>query len=185
MVGDRSADELPSDDQVRYMLTSGASGGESDRDRHRATLIKLGERLFPAYERILADKLKYPREVIGILYILPSVKADRTRFVEHAVELLAVSAPDLRMGALHLLAVIGQARDAAPVVALLSDERRDVAFAAATTLEAIGGPRELTAFDVWLSTSSNRKKDDELRQHVAECRYQLKKRLDKQKKAPK
>lgn len=156
----------------------------SERDRHRATLIELGARLFPAYERILAQRNKYPREVIGILSVLPSVNADRSRFVDPAIELLAVPAPDLRMGALRLLAEIGRVSDAPPVVALLSDEDYSCAYNAAVTLAAIGGPRELAAFDVWFVTNP-RRKNEELRQHVAKCRDELKLRLEKEKKARK
>jgi hypothetical protein len=166
------ADELPSDARLRTLLRSG-------EDRDKAALIKLGDRLFPAYERLLTDKTKNAEEIEGILHILRHVKTDRSQFVEHAVVLLASPISSTRRLSLHLLALIGREREASPVVALLSDEY--VNYSAATALAAIGGSRELVAFDIWLMTSPHRK-DEDLRQHVAKCRDELKQRLEKEKK---
>jgi HEAT repeat protein len=165
---------LPSDARLQTLLRSGA-------DEDHKTLINYGERLFPAYERLLADKTKNIREVEGILGILRYVKADRSRFVDDAAEVLASPLSSWRRISLQLLADIGRERDASPVVALLSDEQYSVAYNAAETLAAIGGPRELVAFDIWLITNP-RRKDEELRRHVAKCRAELKQRLEKVKK---
>ena len=168
----RAAERCPTRE---YYLRSG-------EEEHKKMLIKLGDRLFPAYERLLTDRIKNAQAIEGAFYVLCYVKADRSRFVEPAVKLLAFPASSTRRMSLHLLMEIGGVREASPVVALLSD--RDVVFTAATALAAIGGPRELVAFDVWLMTSPLREIVD-IRQHVAKCRAELKQRLEKQKKAGK
>jgi hypothetical protein len=59
----------------------------------------------------------------------------------------------------------------------LSDTDKVVVNGAAKALAAIGGPREVTAMDVWLLGGSHRD-EAHLRQHVKNCRDKLKKRLD-------
>jgi hypothetical protein len=140
------------------------------------TLLDMGERAFPAFEAILSDPKAKPFEVRGVFSIVGTVKADRRRFVEHAVRRLADADSGVRKSAVWVLERIGTAKEASPVVALLSDENKVTVHYAAKTLAAIGGPREVVAMDAWLLGASHRG-DAHLRQHVKECRDKLQKRL--------
>lgn len=153
----------------------------------RRQLIQLGEKVFPAFEAILSDPKAKPHQVARIFGVLYAVKADRRRFLEHAVRGLANADSKTRWAAVELLGQIGTPAEASPVVALLSDGNRVadqvIVYSAAKTLAAIGGPREVIAMDVWLLGASHRN-DPQLRRHVAQCRDKLKERLDKMPKDP-
>ncbi len=88
----------------------------------------------------------------------------------------------MRVFAVRLLGQIGSERDTPPIVALLSDKDPTISCNAATTLQAIGNHRTLTALDVWLN-SGNHQDNEVLRKHVAKCRDELKQRLEKEKRA--
>jgi HEAT repeat protein len=147
-----------------------------------ASLVKSGERAFPAFDAILADPMSEPAHVARVFAVLGHVKANRDRFVEPTVSRLADTDPRVRRCAVILLGQIGGPRDTPPVVALLSDKDRTVSYAAAKSLAAIGGSRDLTAIEVWLR-AGNHRDDGELLGHVAKCRDELKQRLEKEKKA--
>ena len=173
----------PSDREIREMLqVDDQIGGE------QRTLIAFGEQLFPAYLRILAAKDVKPTEVTRIFSMLTVVKADRSRFHEHAVDGLAHSRNGVRRSAVALLAEIGGERDTAPIHALLSDGDFTVGVAAVKTIQAIGGPRDLAALNTWLAVSNDkrytpeyRKQYEILREYVTKSRDGLKERLDKEK----
>jgi HEAT repeat protein len=112
-----------------------------------------------------------------------------TGFVEpRLAAVVAHSHPDVRRTAVILLGQIGSERDAARVVALLSDEEWTIPFAAAKALAAIGDRRAPAAMDVWLNSGLHRANAAEYeaqRKHVIKCRDELKERLDKAKKPDK
>lgn len=140
---------------------------------------------FPLYARILDDPKEDSYIVEQTLWVLSKVNADRSRFLERAVAKLADAHPGVRLTAVELLAQIGSEQDAAPVVALLADEKWEVPFAAAKALAAIGDRRTLAAMDVWLNSGLHRANVAEYeaqRKHVAKCRDELKQRLEKAKK---
>jgi HEAT repeat protein len=134
-------------------------------------------KVFPAYEGILSDPKSASYEVEGVFSVLYKVKADRRRFIKHALSRFTDSNYHLRWTAVWFLQSAGSPAEASPVVALLSDEHREVGYAAAKTLAAIGGPNEVVAMDVWLRGVS-RHDDRKLREHVQKCRDELKKRLN-------
>jgi hypothetical protein len=166
-------------EKIRGMLRS----FEFNRKNY-GILVGMGAKAFPAYEAILADPKTDPDSVGCIFTVLESVDADRGRFVDPAVRWLANPNWEARVYIVRCLGKIGSSREVAPVVALLADERPSVAFAAATTLVAIGDRRALAAMDIWLNSGSNRG-DKALREHVAKCRDELKQRLEKEKKPDK
>lgn len=100
----------------------------------RTRLLRMGADAFPAYEDILNDPKATPVEVSRILDLVRLVKADRSRFLAHALRRLADSDKEVRCDAVQLLAEIGTSADASPVVALLSDGDRMVVHSSATTL---------------------------------------------------
>ena len=141
-------------------------------------LVEMGEKAFPIYEAILADPKADDGDVGRLLLVIGEVKADRRRFIKYAVSRLTDAKFGVRLNAVLLLEDIGTVAEASPVVALLSDERVEIVYAAAKTLAAIGGPNEVVAMDVWLHVVS-RRDDTNLRKRVQKCRDALKKRLDK------
>lgn len=153
-----------------------------------ATLVEMGEIAFPAFEAILTNPDVDPEEIQRIFVVLKSVKCDRSRFVEKAVERLGDSNARVRGSSVELLACIGSERDSQLLHILLSDGVTSIGYRAATTLATIGGNRDLTAFNVWLIISDHKRftpgkqaSHDSLREHVAKCRDELKARLDKEK----
>jgi HEAT repeat protein len=140
-------------------------------------LLKLGESAFPAYEALLADPTEHPVRIVNIFVVLRDIKGDRSRFLEHAVRRLVDGDEGVRWHAVKLVAEIGSIAEASPLIALLSDKDITVRYAAAQTLVAIGGSREVIAMDAWLLGDSHRA-DFKYRQRVKECRDQLQKRLD-------
>jgi HEAT repeat protein len=167
-------DDIPHWQDIRDSLRE-----EVDYFRNKQhPLVSLGEKAFPAYVKILEAKDAEPGDICSVFEILVQVKGDRSRFLEYAVNGLADKQFLTRLAAVELLGQIGSEKDAAPVVALLSDERREASFAAAKTLAAIGDRRTVVAFDVWLR-SGNHWQDRELLQHVTKRRDELKARLEK------
>lgn len=148
------------------------------RDAALDKLHRLGEKgAFPAFEAILADP-KSADEIANVLDALRQMKGDRGRFVTPAVRALAHSQLKVRVGAAELLGQIGSPKEASPLVALLSDADEAAVSAAARTLAAVGGPRELVAMDAWLLGVSH-KDNRALRDRVTGFRDDLKARLDK------
>src|SRR5687768_13337268 len=74
---------------------------------------------FPLYARILDDPEESSYLVQRTFLALAKIEGDRRQFLERAVAKLADRHPSVRRTAVQLLAQIGSARDAAPVVALL------------------------------------------------------------------
>lgn len=181
----RPGDDPRDDRAIRQALSA------HEFKEERLALISFGEKLFPAYERILADKNATRHEIGRIYIVLSAVKADRRRFLERAVASLVDSDSGNRRCAVILLGQIGSERDTAPIVALLSDTEFTVGYAAAETLQAIGGPRDLAAMNTWLAVSKpeNYSKEyqgsyETIRKNVTKSRDELKTRLDKAKKKP-
>jgi HEAT repeat protein len=144
-----------------------------------------GDKLFPVFERILKDKASEPRHIEGALRRITGLpNTDRKRFLEYAVDSLSHSDVLVRFAAIELLAQIGSASDAAPVVALLSDKEWTNGIAAAKALAAIGDKRTLAAMNAWLASSDVRwpmsgSPNEDLRKHVAKYRDALRGRLEK------
>ena len=173
--GGTAKGQAPSDKHVRHLLGFVEIGPESQE------LVALGEKAFPAYERILADPKATALEAGRIFSVLQHVKADRSRFVEPAVKWLTAPDGDARWDAIRLLGKIGSRKDSPPIVALLWNEDRTVVRAAAETLAAIGGDRELMALDIWLKSGSHRT-DVDLRRIVRQCRDALEPKVVEEKK---
>ena len=146
----------------------------------RAVLIKMGNKVYPAFQVILADSNSEPVHIERAMGVIASVSGERGQFIDPAVHYLSDRAWEVRWSAVHLLEEIGSSRDTAPVVALLSDERREVSYAAAKALIAIGDQRTVAAMDVWLN-SGNHRDIEQLLAHVKKCRDELKERLKKAK----
>ena len=157
-------------------------GGEEFKE-DRQKLVAWGAEAFPIYLGILEHKECTAMEKSRIFSVLRSVKADRSRFLEAVVSALAHENWSLRSSAVQLVAQIGTAKDASPVVALLSDgvepAYQSNCHFAAKTLAAIGGPREVIAMDAWLLGVSYAD-DKPLRTHVKKCRDELAARLAKE-----
>lgn len=170
-----SNEDSPTVDEVTELLRE----NEDNFSAGHQKLEKLGEKAFPAYVKILDRGGPFPSDISNIFYVLTQVKADRSRFLEYAINGLAHKNVSVRYNAVQLLAQIGCAKDTAPVVALLSDKQWEIPFAAAKTLAAIGDRRTVDAFDVWLQTDGIQREDRQLLEHVKKCREELKARLDK------
>ncbi len=177
-----SNDDIPNDRAIRLMLTAIEFKGE------RKLLVQHGEKIFPCFERILADPDANSTELTRLFIVLTAAKADRSRFLEPAVAKLSHSDKSVRRVAVSLLGEIGSERDAAPIVALLADEEFTVGVAAAKTLSTIGGPRELAALNIWLKVTKPENYSKEwqgshegLRKNVTKSRDALKARLDEAK----
>jgi hypothetical protein len=181
LCGFAPASPPPSVKEVRQLLNVAHFKEE------RQVLITMGEKAFPAFKAILSDPEATTAEVGRILGTLCEVKADRGRFLNHAVRALAHKDSGARRAAVKLLEQIGTSAEASPVVALLSDGHmvadKPIVYYAANTLAAIGGWREVVAMDAWLLGASHRD-DAHLRRHVSECRDRLKKRLDERPRDP-
>jgi len=174
-VGLSNVNSMPthSETTVRNLL----NGAEFKEERQK--LIAGGEHYFRAYETILTDPKAKTHEVARIFNVIREVKADRSRFLEHAASALAHEDGWVRGSAVQLLADIGSRAVAAPIVALLSDGEKVAdqvnAYLAAKALAALGGPREVIAMDTWLLGVSHRD-DRHLRAHVKKWRDELEKR---------
>ena len=167
---------------------SGLSNWEDVEDRLDGLkrLNELGAaKVYPALEAILAKPADDGDEVRRALAVAYEMKGDRSRFVEPAVRALAHPHPSVRRNAARLLGEIGTAKDASPLVALLSDSDDPCVNSAIMALAAIGGPREVVALDVWLVGSSQGAKDKVLRPRGKKYRDELEQRLAKEKKAAK
>ena len=165
------------EDRIRDLLSSDDMLDEKE-------LVRLGAytpAAFPLYCRILENPAE-DRYIVGrTLYALSRSKGDRSQFVDLVVRRLADKHVSTRSSAVILLAQIGSARDAAPVVALLSDKEWTIPIAAAKTLAAIGDERALVALDVWLLSGSYHD-HKVVREHVMKSRDELKERLEREKK---
>src|SRR5437867_5896722 len=75
-------------------------------------LVKMGPKAFPVYEAILADPKSDPDSVARIFVVLEHVDADRSRFVEPAVQRLTDPESQVRIFAVRCLGKIGSSRDA-------------------------------------------------------------------------
>jgi hypothetical protein len=150
---------------------------------HRPRLLAMGDKMFPTYEKILATVQIRHEAKERIFLLIGEVKADRRQFIEPALNHLGSQNLPVKIAALELLAKIGTPAEAAAVVALLSSRDPKIASAAATTLVALGGPRELIAMDVWLN-GGDHPNNVELRLHVKKSREALKQKLDKERDHP-
>ncbi len=145
----------------------------------KADLVEMGEKAFASYEAILADRSTNPYDVVRIFEVLGEVKADRSRFLETVVQRAVDPEPAVRAAAAKLLGKIGGVAEGPPLVALLSNKDEEVVKAAAASLAAIGGSRELVALDAWMLGLAH-DKNPTLRAHVAKCRDELAARLAKE-----
>jgi hypothetical protein len=164
--------------QVRSYLRKGCQDGliAVTSNEH---LVRMGEKVFAAYEAILSDPKSTSDEIGRAFCVLSDIEADRRRFAKHAVMHLTDADFGSRLNAVNFLGKIGSAADASPVVALLSDRDISLVYAAARTLAAIGDPNEVVAMDVWLRGVCHRDKDAQ--KAVQYHRDKLKKRLEEDK----
>ncbi len=162
--------------QIREALCWGCLDDPEELKKYHY-LLRVGEKAYPIYEAILSDPKVTPEAVTKVYLLIDGEKPGARRFREYAVTHLTHADPGIRADALILLKDIGSSVEASPAVALLSDEDVSVRYAAARTLAAIGGSREVVAMDAWLRGVTYRDKV-EFRQHVKKCRDELKRRLD-------
>ena len=175
------AKEILSLDEVRIRELLGSEEGIDWIELTR--LRGMSSDALPLYARIIDGPKEDSYIVTRTLVVLANseMKADRSEFLDRAIAKLADPHPGIRQTAVELLARIGSARDAPPVVALLADEKFEIPMAAAKTLAAIGDRRSLAALNVWLATGrrlDNPNNDAVQRQRVAQFRDELKRRLD-------
>jgi len=137
---------VPSDEYFRLLLNYEESGAEVIQ------LISYGEKAFPAYHRIIGAANASPILVERVFYILQSVKADQSGFVEPAMKWLGDSESGVRRQALKLLGQIGSRKETPPIVALMWDADRTIVRAAAETLAAICNDRDLMAVELWIKS---------------------------------
>lgn len=178
-VGDAIAADPPFDvrdvKKVRSVLLSWP---DFEWSKEYQYLWRVGEKVFPAYESILSDpKASGAYEAASMFNMLCYVEADRRCFIKHARDRLKDEKLYVRHSAVDLLRRIGSSSEASPLVALLSDERWEIAHAAARALADIGGPNEVTAMEVWFRGVAHRDESG-IRQYVQKQCNKLKKRLD-------
>ena len=142
----------------------------------RRELLTLGTAAFPEYLRILDDPKRTPIERARILGVVSCIDSDRSGFHRHAVEALDDEKSVVRCGGIALLQKIGSTKDAALVIASLSDSDKSNVYFAAKTLAIIGGPKEVVAMDAWLSGPVYAN-DKQLRAQVQKSRVELAERL--------
>lgn len=164
--------------QVRSYLRKGCQDGliAVTSTEH---LVRMGEKVFAAYEAILSDPKSTPDEIGRAFCVLSYIEADRRRFAKYAVMHLTDADFGSRYNAVSLLEEIGSAADASPVVALLSDKSIEVVGVAAQTLVSIGGPNEVVAMDVWLRGIGRPEKD--IQKAIQSHRDKLRMRLEEDK----
>ena len=148
-------------------------------EKSKADLVEMGEKAFQSYEAILADRSTNPYDVVRIFEVLGEVKADRGRFLETVVQRAADPEPAVRAAAAKLLGKIGGVAEGPPLVALLSNKDAEVVKAAAASLAAIGGSRELVAMDAWMLGLAH-DKNPTLRADVKKSRDALAERVAKE-----
>ena len=144
----------------------------------RRELMALGTSAYPEYLRILDDPMRTPVERARILGVASSIESDRSGFHRHAVEALDDDNSGVRYAGIALLQKIGSTRDAARIIARLSDTDKSNVYFAAKTLAIIGGPKEVVAMDAWLSGPVYAN-DKQLRAQVMKSRSELAERLAK------
>ena len=148
-------------------------------NRERRELIALGTAAFPEYHRILNDPMRTPIERGRILGVVSRIECDRSTFHKHAVEALEGEKSYVRASGIALLEKIGSTKDAALIIARLSDSDKSIVYSASKTLAIIGGPKEVVAMDAWLSGPVYAN-DKQLRAQVMKSRSELAERLAKE-----
>ena len=147
-------------------------------------LIRRGEAAFDDFAEILSDNKAEVKHVERTFSILCNIKADRSRFHDLTLARLGDRRSDIRREAVRFLAHIGSEGDTAPVAVLLLDGETMVRYAAAKTLAAIGGKRDLIVFDL-IIRDADRHLDRDGKpvlnghnvKHYTSCRETLEKRL--------
>lgn len=131
--------------------------------------LELGEgvKLFPLYREVLEDPKRDGRSVRAVMSILWHLAQDEKLRPEVAKQFGGLTLRHLagkdymvHISALGLLRVIGGERDTAAVAPLLLAEMREARYAAAKTLAAIGGPRDVLVLDTVI-TNADRYRDAE------------------------
>ncbi len=117
-------------------------------------------------------------EQTRILGLVSLIESDRSGFHRHAVEALDGKEFSVRNAGMALLQKIGTTKDAALILARLSDTDKSNVYFAAKTLAIIGGPKEVIAMDAWLSGPVHAN-DKQLRAQVVKSRGELAERLAK------
>ncbi len=123
---------------------------KAESDREKAEVKKRSLELMPFLEDILDDPKCDYRHICRVFGTLCYLDADVTQFLDRAVTRLGDDERMVKISALKFIRTIGSQADAAPVVILLYDRHGEVRCAAAKTLVAIGGKRELAALDLVL-----------------------------------
>ncbi|MBY0456492.1 MAG: HEAT repeat domain-containing protein, partial [Gemmataceae bacterium] len=148
-----------------------------DDTKPAEALLALKEAAFPAYRVILADPKSTELEVSGVLLMIQCVQAPKAKFLPLVVPHLNHENWWVRVKAVRLVTEIGTGEECPILVALLSDCDPVVRNRAAEALVALGGAKELLAFDVWLRTAPGRREEERFVRHNKECRDKLDKRL--------
>jgi hypothetical protein len=173
---------LPCVEEVRQLLMPSCGPliviDDDGKPLREDPLLKHGDRLFPAYEVILSDPKSDAGVVCNALCTVSAIKTDRRCFLKLAAGRLTDSSSSIRRVALELLEEIGDDRDTAPVVTLLSDPDSGVRRRAARTLAKIGGWRDLEAMDAWLQNGDHLGDGDHVMK-AKKCRDELEERLKK------
>lgn len=181
-----AADDMKSDDPdtIRRKLT----GPEFDE---RRTLVELGEKIFPAFDTLLKKTDLKPMEVVRIYSVIEAVKSDRSRFYKGAQDRLSHESPKVRLASISLIEKIGNERDTKYFLVLLSDSDITVAYRAGVALSHMGDDIDLAAMDLWLKnavTSTSQFTTERANEHlhlvkkIKECRDELRKQINKNKK---
>ena len=174
----RIDEKLPSDARVKELLIQDIFDTEP-----REELVRLGEKLFPTYHRLLNAPNAAWWHHAGVFDLVARSKGDRSAFLEPAVAGLGHKHVTGRRAALRLLAEIGTTKETPPILALLSDKEWTLCIAAAEALTEMGDQRTLAALNVWLNSSAERtdKSHTEVLKHITKARDDLKARLEKAK----
>jgi hypothetical protein len=119
----------------------------------RHPLLEYGEFVYDAYEEILDDAKSDDAYRYQIYVLLMQSKGDRTRFRRVALGwILSGDVGWCRRGT-SLLINIDAKNDINLLVMLISDPDASTMLDAVGGLAKLGGPPELLAFDVWLSSN--------------------------------
>lgn len=148
VAGPTEAAPATEDEVYRLLIPRPRKAGEPH------PLLLLGDRAFPALEKIITDPTTKPIAVANALSVVKSIPGDRGRFVDLAAERLAHPEVDIRWAAVGVVGRLGGDADLAPVVPLLDDDDLTVRALAAEALESAGGKRALVAMDGWLRVAA-------------------------------
>lgn len=147
-----------------------------EKEVYVRTLLNRRDILRPSFAAILVDPNSDPVKVACTFTTLLNTDTCDHKFLELAVKRLADESDRVRHSALCYLERYGKAENTQKITAMLADTDTAVRYAAAKTLAAIGGQRDLDAMDAWLKDGKHPNDADYLI-HVKKCRDELEKRV--------